>query len=101
MSERTHDTTDAKPKKAKGKHKRGRKKQDGRDRAPGEDQGGAGLPSHGVDLRDSYRHDAAFVDKILKGSGALPWNCLLSELVVNRKTAEAMVSCRIVVATFS
>ena len=52
-----------------------------------------GLISYGVDLRESYRHAADFVDKILKGAkpGDLPveFPTRLS-MVINLRTAKAV-----------
>jgi len=51
-----------------------------------------GLLSYGVDLRDSWRRSATFVDKILRGAkpGGLPIEQPTNELVVNVKTAKAL-----------
>ncbi len=52
-----------------------------------------GLVSYGVNLRESWRHVASFVDKILKGSkpGDLPVEFPTKlELVINVKTAKAL-----------
>jgi putative ABC transport system substrate-binding protein len=51
-----------------------------------------GLMSYGVNLRESWRRSAAFVDKILKGAkpADLPIEQPTNELVVNVKTAKAL-----------
>jgi putative ABC transport system substrate-binding protein len=51
-----------------------------------------GLLSYGVDLRDSWRRSATFVDKILRGAkpGDLPIEQPTNELVVNVKAAKAL-----------
>jgi putative ABC transport system substrate-binding protein len=52
-----------------------------------------GLITYGVNLRESYRRVAAYVDKILKGSkpGDLPVEFPTKlELVINLKTAKAI-----------
>jgi len=51
-----------------------------------------GLLSYGVDLRDSCRRSATFVDKILRGAkpGDLPIEQPTNELVVNVKAAKAL-----------
>jgi putative ABC transport system substrate-binding protein len=52
-----------------------------------------GLITYGVNLRESYRRAAAYVNKILKGSnpGDLPVEFPTKlELVINLKTAKAL-----------
>jgi ABC-type uncharacterized transport system substrate-binding protein len=51
-----------------------------------------GLLSYGVDLRDSWRRAASFVDKILKGAtpADLPIEQPTNELMVNLKAADAL-----------
>jgi putative ABC transport system substrate-binding protein len=51
-----------------------------------------GLLSYGVDLRESWRRSAAFVDKILRGAkpADLPIEQPTNELVVNVKAAKTL-----------
>jgi putative ABC transport system substrate-binding protein len=50
------------------------------------------LLSYGVDLHDSWRRAASFVDKILKGAtpADLPIEQPTNELMVNLKAADAL-----------